>query len=119
MKPMSSKKPARLGDLMKGWKPDKPKTVQQTKAGNTARSIPFLKPTKDHKLLRFHQPFEKKQSLAEVAQIEADVSGASFVLFGGSQSPTDRRDAIMQFANDLNKLSSEGQQVIAVAVSLN
>jgi hypothetical protein len=116
MKPASSKKPARLKVLIKGWKPDKPKTVQQAKAGN---SIPFLKPTKDHKLLRFHQPFEKKQSLAEVAQIEADVSGASFVLFGASQSPTERRSAIVQFANDLNKLSSGGQQVIAVAVSLN
>ena len=104
---------------MKGWKPDKPKMAPQTKAGAKARPIPFLKPTKDHKLLRFHQPFDKKLSLAEAAQIEAAVSGASFVLFGGSQSPTERRSAIVQFANDLNKLSSGGQQVIAVAVSLS
>ncbi|MGZ4891667.1 MAG: hypothetical protein ACXV2B_05340 [Halobacteriota archaeon] len=114
---MNSKKtPTRLGDLMNGWKPDKPKTVEQPKA---AKPIPLVKPTKDHKLLRFHQPFDKKLPLSEAAQIEAEVSGASFVVFGGSQSPTERRDAIMQFANDLNKLSSEGQQVIAVAVSLN
>ena len=101
---------------MKGWKADKTKMTKAT-AGDKAH-LPLPKPTKDHKLLRFHQPFDKKQSLAEAAQINADVSGASFVVFGGSQSPTDRRDAIMQFANDLNKLSSEGQQVIAVAVSL-
>jgi hypothetical protein len=118
MKTTISKKPARLGDLIKGWKPDKPKTVQQTKAGNTARSIPFLKPSKDHQLLRFHQPFEKKQSLREAVAPKPKLAGTSFIMIDKDRPTAEVKAVVDGFAADCIAMSKDGKFVIAMAMAL-
>ena len=104
---------------MKGWKPDKPKTVQQTKAGDKARSTPFLKPTKDHKLLRFHQPFDKKQSLAEAAATRPKLAGTSFIMIDKDRPTAEVKAAVDGFAADCMAMSRDGKFVIAMAMALD
>ena len=118
MKPMGNKRPTRLKDLMKGWKPDKPKTVQQATAGDKARSTPFAKPTKDHKLLRFHQPFDKKLSLSEAAATKPQSAGTSLIMIDRNRRTAEIKAALDGFAADCMAISKDGKFVIAMALGL-
>ena len=61
------------------------------------------------------QEFVKRQSLKETADIETEVSGASFIIFDSSNST----EAIDDFAKSLKNLCADNQQVVAMAAAFN
>jgi SNF2 family DNA or RNA helicase len=61
--------------------------------------------------------FVKRRSINEEVAINTD--GASFITLDGSRSTDERQSLIDEFSEDLNKLSSDGQLVIALAVALD
>ena len=101
---------------MKGWKPDKPKVAQQMKT--KARPTQFAKPTKDHKLLRFHQPFEKQQPLAEAAATKPKSAGTSLIMIDKDRPTAEVKAAVDGFAADCMAMSKDGKFVIALAMAL-
>ena len=68
------------------------------------------------KLLAFKE-FLRSPSLKEVADIETEVSAASFIVLDGSGSEEGKQSAIDDFADDLRNLSTGDQHIIAVAVA--
>ena len=66
------------------------------------------------KLMGF-QEFVKQRSLTEAADIETEVSGASFIVFDSSNSA----EAIDDFAKSLRNLCVDNQRVIAMAVAVD
>jgi len=118
MSPTSSKKPTRLKEMLDAWKPAKPKTVQQALVKNKS-TLPLIKPTKDHKLLRFHEPFKKEQPLAEANAYDAKLAGTSLIVIDKSRTSAELKDIVEGFAKDCMDMSMDGHTVMGIAVAFD
>ena len=101
-----------------GWKPAKPKTTAAASRGKVSAPLKPLKPTKDHKLLRFHQPFEKKLSLSEAAATKPKSAGTSLIMIDKDRPTAEIKAAVDGFAADCMAMSTDGKFVIAMALGL-